>query len=328
MTAAGPFIHSGKTNRMIMVMVLVGLSPSVFAAIWRYGGVAAVVIVSAVTGAWLVEFFIKRSQAADGSALVTGLIFALILPSTTPWWLAFVGGALAIGLGKHVFGGLGCNLFNPAALSRVLLMGFVPAYFFSTSWVIDGVSQASPLSKESGTIGLAMTDLLAGNAPGSLGQAVPLAVLVGGLLLVVLRAVDWRIPLTYLASIAFLALVLPGSPRIEGHAPWLLGNPLLHLVCGGSMIAAFFMLTDPVTAPFSANGRIAFAIVAALYTMLVRFYTPYPDGAALAVLFANATVPLIDRISLGADSLSRSRPSRLQDLSTEKGIGDGARYPE
>jgi Na+-translocating ferredoxin:NAD+ oxidoreductase RnfD subunit len=95
-----------------------------------------------------------------------------------------------------------------------------------------------------------------------------------------------------------LALILPGSPRIEGHAPWLLGNPLLHLVCGGSLFAAFFMLTDPVTAPFSPSGRFLFAIVAALYTMLVRFYTPYPDGAALAVLLANATVPLIDRITL------------------------------
>ncbi len=298
MTATGPFIHSGKTNRMIMVMVLVSLSPSLFAAIWRYGPDAGLVIASALVGAWLAEFLIKRSQASDGSALVTGAIFALILPSTTPWWLAFGGGALAIGLGKHAFGGLGCNLFNPAALSLVLLMGLVPAYFFSTTWVIDGVTMASPLSKESGTIGLAMAELLAGNAPGSLGQAVPLAVLLGGLLLIVLRVIDWRVPLTYLAAIAFLALVLPGSPRIEGHAPWLLGNPLLHLVCGGSLIAAFFMLTDPVTAPFSPSGRFSFAIIAALYTMLVRFYTPYPDGAALAVLLANATAPLIDRISL------------------------------
>jgi electron transport complex protein RnfD len=283
---------------MIMVMVLVGLSPSLYAAIWRYGADAGLVIASALGGAWLSEFLIKRSQASDGSALVTGVIFALILPSTTPWWLAFGGAALAIGLGKHVFGGLGCNLFNPAALSRVLLMGLAPTYFFSTTWVVDGVSMASPLSKESGTIGLAMAELLAGNAPGSLGQAAPLAVLIGGMLLVALRVIDWRVPLTYLASIAFLALVLPGSPRMEGHAPWLLGNPLLHLVCGGSLIAAFFMLTDPVTAPFSPSGRIAFAIVAALYTMLVRFYTPYPDGAALGVLLANATVPLIDRITL------------------------------
>ena len=119
-----------------------------------------------------------------------------------------------------------------------------------------------------------------------------------------LRAIDWRIPLTYLAVVAFLALVLPASSRIEGHAPWLLGNPLLHLVGGGSLMVAFFMLTDPVTAPFSPDGRIVFAIVAGLYTMLVRFYTPYPDCAALAVLLANATVPLIDRATLGIGRVS------------------------
>jgi electron transport complex protein RnfD len=309
-TNVGPFIHSGKSNRMIMVMALVGLSPILFAAVWRHGTDAGLVITSALLGAWLAEVLIDRVQARDGSALVTGAIFALVLPPSTPWWLALLGGAVAIGLGKHAFGGLGCNLFNPAALSRVLLMGLLPAYFFSPAWTVDGVAMASPLAKESGTLGPAIGALLAGNTPGALGQAAPLAVLIGGLLLVGLRAIDWRIPLTYLAAVAFLALVLPGSERIEGHAPWLLGNPLLHLAGGGSLVAAFFMLTDPVTAPFSPNGRIVFAIVAALYTMLVRFYTPYPDGAALAVLLANATVPLIDRATLDSGRIARPGPVR------------------
>ncbi|MDP6408868.1 MAG: RnfABCDGE type electron transport complex subunit D [Planctomycetota bacterium] len=305
-TTAGPFIHSGQTNRKIMVMVLVSLSPSLLGAVVRHGMGAGVVIVSAIVGAWVAEWVFDRGQAFDGSALVTGGIFALVLPPTAPWWLAMLGGALAIGLGKHAFGGLGRNLFNPAALARVVLMGILPAYFFSPAWTIDGLTAASPLAKESGALGPTFTELLSGNTLGSLGQAAPHAVLVGGLLLVALRAVDWRIPLTYLATVAFLALVLPGSARIEGHAPWLLGNPLLHLVGGGSLLAAFFLLADPVTAPFSPNGRIAFAIIAALYTMLVRFYTPYPDGAALAVLFANATVPLIDRTVLGIGRTSEA----------------------
>ncbi|MCP3917155.1 MAG: RnfABCDGE type electron transport complex subunit D [bacterium] len=302
MTTAGPFIHSGQTNRKIMVMVLVSLSPSLVAALVRYGAGAGLVILSALAGAWLAELLLDREQAFDCTALVTGAIFALLLPPTAPWWLGLLGGAVAIGLGKHAFGGLGRNLFNPAALSRVLLMGVLPVYFFSTTWTIGGLTRASPLAKESGAIGPTITELLAGNTPGALGQAAPHAVLVGGLLLVLLRAIDWRIPLTYLAAVAFLALVLPASARIEGHAPWLLGNPLLHLVGGGSLVVAFFMLTDPVTAPFSPSGRIVFAIVAALYTMLVRFYTPYPDGAALAVLLANATVPLIDRATLARAS--------------------------
>lgn len=307
MTTTGPFIHSGQTNRKIMVMVLVCLSPGLLAAVVRYGPEVGLVIACALAGAWLAEALLDRPRAFDCSALVTGAIFALLLPPTAPWWLALIGGAVAIGVGKHAFGGLGHNLFNPAASSRALLMGVLPAYFFSPAWTIDGMTTASPLAKESGAFATTFGELLAGNTPGSLGQAAPHAILVGGLLLVGLRAMDWRIPLTYLASVAFLALVLPASARIEGHAPWLLGNPLLHLVGGGTLVVGFFMLTDPVTAPFSPSGRIVFAIIAALYTMLVRFYTPYPDGAALAVLLANATVPVIDRVTLGLARTSRPR---------------------
>jgi electron transport complex protein RnfD len=303
---SGPFIHSGKTNRMIMVMAMVGLSPILLAALWRHGPDAGLIIGSALTGAWLTEWLIDRAQARDGSALVTGAIFALVLPPSTPWWLALLGGAVAIGLGKHAFGGLGCNLFNPAALSRVLLMGLLPAYFFSPDWIVDGVAMASPLSKESGAVGPTFGELMAGNTPGSLGQAAPLAVLIGGLLLAGLRAIDWRIPLTYLVAVAFFALVLPPGARMEGHAPWLIGNSLMHLIGGGTLVAAFFMLTDPVTTPFSPNGRIAFAILAAFFTMLVRFYTPYPDGVAFAVLLANAIVPLIDRATLDIGRIARS----------------------
>ncbi len=286
-------------------MVLVSLLPILGAAIQRFGSDAAVLIGASLAGAWLAEWALDRKQAMDCSALVTGAIFALVLPSTIPWWLAFLGGALAVGLGKHAFGGLGKNLFNPAALSRVLLMGILPAYFFSTVWMIDGLTAASPLAKESGALAPTISELMSGSTSGCLGQAAPLAVLAGGFLLVVLRVVDWRIPLTYLATIAFLALVLPGSDRIAGHAPWLLGNPLLHIVGGGVLITAFFMLTDPVTAPFSQRGRVLFAIVAGTGTMLVRYYTPYPDGAALAVLLANGATPLIDRTVLGFGRISR-----------------------
>ena len=298
-TTPGPFIHSGQTNRRIMVMVLIGLAPGLFAAVSKYGASAGLIVVCALAGAWLAELVIDRTRALDGSALVTGAILALVLPPTAPWWLALLGGAVAIGLAKYAFGGLGRNPFNPAALSYALLMGLLPTYFFATTSTIDGVTTASPLAKESGILGPTIAELLAGDTLGSLGQAEPYAVLAGGLLLIGLRVIDWRVPLTFLAAVAFLALVLPAGDRMAGHAPWLLGNPLMQLVGGGSLVVAFFMLTDPVTAPFSANGRVVFAIVAALGTMLTRFYTPYPDGAALAVLLANAAVPMIDRVTLG-----------------------------
>ncbi len=296
---SGPIIHSGKTNRMMMVLVLVSLTPVLIAAVMRYGFAAVLVILCALAGAWLTELVLDRRQAFDGSAFVTGVSFALLLPVTAPWWLALLGGMLATGLGKHAFGGLGCNLFNPSALSRVILMGLIPgAWFVSTAVTIDGVTTASPLARESGLLAPTISELLSGSIPGTFGQVAPLAVLAGGLLLVILRTIDWRIPLTFLATVAFLALILPPGIRIEGHAPWLLGNPLLHLVGGGTLLAAFYMLSDPVTAPFAPAGRIIFAVVAALAMMLIRFYTPYPDGAALAILLANASVPLIDRLTL------------------------------
>jgi electron transport complex protein RnfD len=307
----GPLIHSGKTKRMMMALVLVSLAPSLIAAVMHYGFHAAIVIFFALAGAWLTELAIDRQQAFDGSALVTGIIFALLLPVTAPWWLALIGGMLATGLGKHAFGGLGCNLFNPAALSRVILMALIPgAWFVSTAISIDGITTASPLARESGMLAPTINELLTGSIPGTFGQVAPLAVLAGGLLLACLRTIDWRIPLTFLAAIAFFALLLPPGERIEGHAPWLLGNPLLHLIGGGSLLAAFFMLTDPVTAPFAPSGRIIFAIIAALATMLIRFYTPYPDGAALAVLVANASVPFIDRITLNVGPPPQVEPPK------------------
>ncbi|MCP4048064.1 MAG: RnfABCDGE type electron transport complex subunit D [Gammaproteobacteria bacterium] len=295
----GPLIHSGKTNRMMMTLVLVSLTPALIAAVLHYGFTAALLVICALAGTWLTELVLDRQHAFDGSALVTGLLFALLLPVSAPWWLAFLGGVLATGLGKHAFGGLGCNLFNPAALSRVILMALIPgAWFVSTAVTMDGITTASPLARESSMLAPTLAELLSGSTPGTLGQAAPLAVLAGGLLLASLRTIDWRIPLTFLAAVAFLALLLPASERIAGHAPWLLGNPLIHIIGGGTLLAAFFMLTDPVTAPFAPVGRIIFAIIAALAMMLIRYYTPYPDGAVLAILIANACVPLIDRFTL------------------------------
>ncbi|HJP00194.1 MAG TPA: RnfABCDGE type electron transport complex subunit D [Planctomycetota bacterium] len=294
---AGPFIHGRCTTRGLMVQVLLALSPVVLAALWRHGWSAAALFGAALAGSWLTDVLCDRKNALDGSAAVTGLIFACLLPLSAPWWIAAAGGAIAIGLGKHLFGGLGQNPFNPSALSRAILMGIIPATFFAPGWEFDGVTLATPLAKEIDSMSPSLGDLALGQYPGTLAEAFPLAILAGGLLLVALRTIDWRIPLSHLAAISILAMILPSGARLAGHAPWLAGNPLVHLLAGGVLLSAFFMLTDPVTAPFTAKGRVAFAILAAFYTMIVRFYTPYPDGAILAILLANASVPLIDGAS-------------------------------
>jgi electron transport complex protein RnfD len=292
---SGPYIHSGSTIRTLMVQTLAALAPVLAAALWRYGVDALVLIGSAVVAACVADALCERRRAVDGSTVLAGAIFACLLPGNAPWWIAVLGGVITITLGKHWYGGLGQNPFNPAALARALLMGLLPAYFFAPRWTVDGVTSATPLAKEIDSVAPAVTELFLGYHAGTLGEAMPLAILIGGIVLLTLKTIDWRIPLCYLATLSLLALLLPPGNRMAGHAPWLAGNPLVHLLGGGSLFAAFFMLTDPVTSPFSPGGRVIYALLTALATMLVRFYTPYPDGVVLAVLLANASVPWIDR---------------------------------
>ncbi len=303
---SSPLIHAGPTTRSLMYQTVAALSPVLVAAVWRYGVHGLLLIVSAVVGAIVADVLCDRKQAADGSALVAGAIFACLLPSNAPWWIAALGGVITIVLGKHAYGGLGRNPFNPAAMSRALLMGLLPAYFFAPRWTIDGVTSATPLAKEIDSVAPVLSDLFMGNHAGTLGEAMPLAILIGAGVLLVRKAIDWRVPLCFLAAISLLALLLPPGDRMAGHATWLAGNPLVHLLGGGSLFAAFFMLTDPVTSPFTPTGRVVYVLLAALCTMLVRFYTPYPDAVVLAVLLANASVPLIDRYLLQATTGDRS----------------------
>lgn len=298
--ASGPFIHGGRSTRKLMGQALFALSLVAAAAVWRHGGHAAVLLGAALATAIGCEALCAgRERALDGSSVVAGCLIGLMLPADSPWWLAVAASALAILLGKHAFGGLGANVFNPAALSRAVLMGVAPAWFFAIDGTVDGTSAATHLAKGSGLTAPAWEELLLGGPTATLAEAAPVVVLVAGLLLVTLRTIDWRVPLTYLATISLLAVVLPPSALLDGHAPWLIGNPLHHLLAGGVPLAAFFLLTDPVTSPWSPSGRVAFAVAAALGTMLTRLYTPYPDGAVLGVLVANALVELIDRRTLG-----------------------------
>ncbi len=290
---AAPFVHGGATLSGLMVQVWIGLAPVCIAAAWLHGGAPA--LAAGIGAAWAVDWLCDRRTAADGSAVITGALVALMLPPAAPWWLAACGGAVGVGVGKHLFGGLGRNPFNPAALARAVLMGVAPGLLFVAGTPVDGLTMATPLATEAGLLAPTWSEVLWGARPGSLAGAAPVAVAAGGLWLVAMKAVDWRVPLTFFAAVAFFALVLPPSERMVAHAPWLAGNPLLHLLAGGTLLSGFFLLSDPVTSPWSADGRVVFVVVAALFTVVVRFYTPYPDGAVLGVLVANAATPLIDR---------------------------------
>ncbi|MCC6741420.1 MAG: RnfABCDGE type electron transport complex subunit D [Planctomycetia bacterium] len=291
----GPLVHSGRTTRVLMAQVLLALVPVSAAAVWRGGTPAAAALGSALAAAWIAQAAFVRRAAPHESALVTGAILALTMPASGAWWLSALGAALAVALGKHLGGGPGNSLFNSAALARALLMGLVPGLLFAPRWpAADGVTAASPLSKEVDSALTPLADLVLGHHAGSLAEAAPLAVLAGGLFLVAVRCIDGRVPLVYFGAVALAALFLPAGDRIEGHAPWLAHNALLHLLSGGALLAGFFMLTDPVTGAFTPRGRMAAAAIAGAATVLARLYTPYPDAAALAVLLANALTPALD----------------------------------
>lgn len=318
----GPLLHAPQTTERLMRWTILATVPGVCAACWRFGVAAAVLFGSAGLGALLADWLWTRARtrapgddsatrlgsgkpptgqspeftrASLHAAVITGVSMAMMLPAQAPPWLAALGGVLAITLGKHLFGGLGQNPFNPSALARVLLMAWIPAPFFPIAAALDGATAASPLAQSGGTGPGSAWELLMGHPLGSLAEGCPLAILAGGGLLLATRIIDWRIPLGCFAGVALTALVVPPGERVLGHAPWLAAAPITHLLAGGTPLAAFFLLTDPVTRPFTPGGRIAFGLLAGAASMAIRFHSPYPDGTALAVVLANATVPWIDR---------------------------------
>jgi len=282
----------------MMLLALLATCVPATAAIWRYGSPAAFTLLCGVAASWLAESLWTRAPSRDASVLLTGMICALLLPASAPTWLGALAGALGCIAGRRIWGGLGANPFNPAAVARVLLMILLPLHMFAPRWPIDGLTAATPLAKEIGAIAPTLLTLLHGDHAGTLAEASPIAVVAAGLFIVATRIADWRIPVSYLAGVAIFATVLPAGDRMLGHAPWLVASPATHLLTGGALFAGFFMLTDPVTAPFTRSGRVAYGLLAAAFTVVVRSHTQFPDAAVLAVLLANASAGWLDSLAL------------------------------
>ena len=227
--------------------------------------------------------------ATDWSSAVTGLLLAMCLPPKTMWWIAFVGGALAVVLGKELFGGLGFNIFNPALVSRAILLMSWPA-LLTTTWFanlgIDGATSATPLAlakdkfmKDASAYYL---PLAFRNTGGCIGEVSAVLLLLGGLYLIWKEIIDWRIPVTYVGTVATLALVL----KVD---------PVFSVLAGGVMLGAFFMATDYVTSCSSNSGKIMFGIGCGFITMLLRHYSGAAEAVTGAILFMNMLTPFIDR---------------------------------
>ena len=306
-------MHSPASTNRIMLDVVIALLPALLVSFLFYGWsellVIAVSAVSCVGLEWLIaRFVMKRPELFSGSsALVTGLLLAMNLPTTSPWWMIVVGAVVAIGIAKMSFGGLGQNIFNPAITARVFLLISFPVQM--TNWAMpasgfiaaDAVSGATPLGiiKEGIKSGLPIPEILEANGMsavsilrdigGSGGEISAVALLVGFVYLLIRKVVKPWIPLSIICTIALISLIFHGidPDRFTGVA--------FNLVTGGVLLGAFFMATDYVTSPVSNWGGVVFGVGIGLIVMMIRYFGSYPEGMSFAILIMNCFVPLINR---------------------------------
>jgi electron transport complex protein RnfD len=295
-----------------MYGVVGALIPAMFMGVYLFGFRALVVVLVSVVVGMATEAGGQRMMGrkvtiSDGSAMVTGILLALNLPPTVPWWLVVVGSAIAIVIGKQIYGGLGYNPFNPALVARVILLISFPVQM--TSWVkpsplfsrtIDAVTTATPLGEMKthlmvkGTLeGFAMGDLwdpFLGNIGGCIGETSVIALLIGAGFLLYRGYITWHIPVTFVGTVFILSGLF-----------WLINpdrymNPVFHIVTGGLMLGAFYMATDMVTSPITNRGMMIFGVGCGVITIIIRLFGGYPEGVSYSILLMNAATPLIDRI--------------------------------
>ena len=292
--ASSPHIRGNFRTNRIMLDVVLALLPALAVGIWMLGIRALLVtllcIVSAVAAEWLFSLVTKtRNTVVDGSAVVTGLLLAMTLPASVPYWLAAAGSVFAIIFVKALWGGLGQNIFNPALAARAAMLLVFPVGMTRYAGV-DGVTAATPLHhmvmpalpEES------ILDMFLGNCPGSIGEISALALLLGGAYLVVRKVISIRIPVAYLGTVAVLTLVFH---KTDAPVEWM----LYHLFSGGLMLGAIFMATDYATSPATAVGQIVYGIGCGALTVVFRYFGLFPEGVTYAILLMNACVWVVDR---------------------------------
>lgn len=309
-----PHTFAPVQTRNLMYGVLLALVPAYMVSLFYFGIGALYVMLVAVVSCVLTEYLITRyllkrkNTITDGSAILTGVLLAMNVPTNLPWWMLVVGSVVAIGIAKLTFGGLGNNPFNPALVGRVFMLISFPVQM--TSWplplesrmqIIDGLTGATPLAvvKEGLKNGSTMTeiskdipshlDMFIGQMGGSMGEISAAALLLGLVYMLYKKIITWHIPVSVLGSAFLLSGIL-----------WLISpekfaDPVFHLLSGGLMLGAIFMATDYVTSPMSQKGMIVYGVSIGLLTIVIRVWGAYPEGVSFAILILNAFVPLINR---------------------------------
>ena len=300
--SSSPHFHTKNSVPKIMWTVVLTLIPASGMAVYYFGLAAITMILACIAAALLTEILMNYMKGeaitiGDGSAVITGLLLALTLPPSFSISGGVIGSIFAIAIGKQVFGGLGYNIFNPALLGRAFLQASFPVAM--TTWTfpqtakyasVDAVTAATPLGLyKFEKILTSFKDLFFGNIGGSLGETSALALIIGGVILIILKYADWRIPLGYLVTVFIIAGIF-----------WLFdpenyANPVFHLFAGGLMLGAFFMATDMVSSPITKLGAWIFGIGAGIILMVIRLFGGVPEGVMYSILLMNAFTPIINR---------------------------------
>ena len=314
--SSSPHIHAQQDTRSIMAWVLVALAPAGMAGIYFFGLRAAAVMAVCVASCKISEYIWQKLAkqvitAGDLSAAVTGLLLAYNLPPSIPFWMAAAGSVFAIIIVKQFFGGIGCNIVNPALAGRAFMMSSWPVPM--TSWTVDGISGATPLAMIKHGLGnvkgaydtvdalssatwLGMVkegaqgnlpgiyDVFIGHIGGCIGETSAAALLIGLAILLYKGIIKWHIPVIYIGTVAALSTIFGRS-----------AGPLYEILAGGLFLGAIFMATDYTTSPMTTKGQIIFALGCGLLTSLIRTFGGFPEGVSYSILIMNLTVPLIDK---------------------------------
>ena len=289
--STSPHIHRNKTTAGIMLDVIISLLPATVAGFIIFGLRALSVVLLCIGVCVISEFLFnkivkKEDTTGDLSAVVTGLLLGLNLPAHTPLWQAAVGSIFAIIAVKCIFGGIGCNLVNPAITARVfMLISFTE--LSRASFPVDSVASATPLAVEAGSEPT-LVDLLLGNVGGAIGETCKIALLLGGIYLIARGVISWVMPASFIGTVFVLSFLIKDFS---------LTAALYQVLSGGLIIGAFFMATDYVTSPATDKGKLIFGIGAGLLTVLIRFWGVYPEGVSFAILLMNILNPYINRWS-------------------------------
>lgn len=293
--SSSPHIRTQKTVSSVMRDVFIALLPAALAGVYFFRLPALVNIIVAIVGAVGAEYVVQRIMKReitirDYSAAVTGLLLAMNVPASLPWWITLIGAIFAIVVVKQLFGGIGHNFMNPALAARAVLLASWPVQM--TTWTApgaDAIATATPLAVIKGVEGAqqaGIMDLLIGNTGGSIGETSAILLILGGLYLIYRGIITWHIPVFFIGTVAVLSFVFSGFSFAA--IPY-------NMFAGGLMLGAFFMATDYSSSPVNTRARIVYAIGCGTLTTIIRYFGGYPEGVSYSILLMNVCAPLLDK---------------------------------